>query len=151
MLEAELAFINNIDNIMIEVESFIKYIIKDVFEKGASDVDAIGGCEIQWLNDKFTCMTYDDAINILQNNTSCLKSPVKSRTNLSKEHELFLVKHNNNVPIFVTDWPKEIKPFYMKECKDDASKVSIVDLINFKFNSSTTYCEDVYLRYKPSL
>ncbi|KAK1131171.1 hypothetical protein K0M31_017461 [Melipona bicolor] len=129
MLEAELAFINNIDNIMIEVESFIKYIIKDVFEKGASDIDVIGGCEVQWLNDKFTCMTYDDAINILQNNTSCLKSPVKSGTNLSKEHELFLVKHNNNVPIFVTDWPKEIKPFYMKECKDDASKVSAIDLL----------------------
>lgn len=128
MLEAELAFINNIDDIMIEIESLIKYVIKDVFEKGAADIHVIGGCEVAWLNKKFICITYDEAINILENNANSLSTPIKFGTNLSKEHELFLVKYNDNIPIFIINWPKESKPFYMKECKDDASKVSIIIL-----------------------
>lgn len=134
MLETELAFVNSIDNIMIEVESLIKYVVKDILVKCASDIHAIGGCEVQWLDKKFACITYDEAVNILQNNTSCLEIPIKYGANLSKEHELFLVKHNDNIPIFITNWPKEIKPFYMKECKDNSSKVSIVNLINFEFD-----------------
>ncbi|XP_006569056.2 probable asparagine--tRNA ligase, mitochondrial isoform X1 [Apis mellifera] len=129
MLEAELAFINNIDDIMIEIESLIKYVIKDVFEKGAADIHVIGGCEVAWLNKKFICITYDEAINILENNANSLSTPIKFGTNLSKEHELFLVKYNDNIPIFIINWPKESKPFYMKECKDDASKVAAIDLL----------------------
>ncbi|XP_068972123.1 asparaginyl-tRNA synthetase isoform X1 [Bombus flavifrons] len=129
MLETELAFINSIDNIMIEVESLIKYVVKDILVKCASDIHAIGGCEVQWLDKKFACITYDEAVNILQNNTSCLEIPIKYGANLSKEHELFLVKHNDNIPIFITNWPKEMKPFYMKECKDNSSKVDAIDLL----------------------
>ncbi|XP_076760778.1 asparagine--tRNA ligase, mitochondrial [Xylocopa sonorina] len=129
MLEAEIAFTNNLDDIMDEVESLIKYIVKDVFEKGASDIDVIGGREIQWLNDKFARITYNDAINILENNADSLENPITYGDNLSKEHELFLVKHNNDIPVFVINWPKEIKPFYMKECNDDTSKVAAMDLL----------------------
>lgn len=125
MLESELAFINNIDDIMDEVELFIKNITKDIFERGFSDVHAIGANEIQWLNEKFARLTYEDAINILKENASCLEQPITHGLNFSKEHELFLVKHNNNIPVFIINWPKESKPFYMKECKDDVSKVSV--------------------------
>ncbi|OAD61192.1 putative asparagine--tRNA ligase, mitochondrial [Eufriesea mexicana] len=114
MLEAELAFIDNINDIITEVELLIKHVVKDILEKGASDIYAIGGCEVQWLNEKFGCMTYDDAINILQNNASYLK-PITFGKNLSKEHELFLVKYNNNIPVFIINWPKECKAFYTKE------------------------------------
>ena len=129
MLEAELAFINSIDDIMDEVELLIKNITKDILEKGASDIHEMKCPEVQWLNENFTRMTYDEAINILQNNEKSFQQPVTLETGISKEHELFLVKHNNNVPIFVINWPKESKPFYMKECENDASKVAAMDLL----------------------
>lgn len=129
MLEAELAFVDNINDIMDEIEMLIKYITKDIVEKGASDIHSIVGHDPEWLNEKFTRITYDDAIKILENNIKRLKQPITYGSPLSKEHELFLVEYNNNIPIFIMNWPKEIKPFYMKECKDDASKVAAMDLL----------------------
>lgn len=123
MLEAELAFIDSIEHIAGEVELLIKYIATDIMNKGASDVHSIGGGEPEWLNEKFTCITYDEAVNVLESNSSQLKQPVKYGDAFSKEHELFLVQYNNNIPLFVINWPKENKPFYMKECRDDTSKV----------------------------
>ncbi|XP_076236160.1 asparagine--tRNA ligase, mitochondrial [Calliopsis andreniformis] len=129
MLEAELAFIDSIHNIMNEVELLIKYITKYVVDKGAADIHSIGGQEPQWLNQKFACITYDEAVNILKENSKELNQPLTYGSAFSKEQELFLVKHNNNTPIFVINWPKEEKPFYMKECKDDTSKVAGMDLL----------------------
>ncbi|XP_053999725.1 probable asparagine--tRNA ligase, mitochondrial [Hylaeus anthracinus] len=129
MLEAELAFVDTIDDLIDQVELFIKYITKDVFEKGASDIQSIHCQEPQWLNQKFARITYDDAIKILENNVNQFKQPITYGTLLSKEHELFLVKYNDNIPVFVINWPQEIKPFYMKECKDDTSKVAAMDLL----------------------
>lgn len=128
MLEAELAFINSIDTIMDEVELLIKNVTKDMFEKGASDMHEMQCHEVQWLNENFTRMTYNEAINILQTNMKSFKDS-NIPTALTKEHELFLVEHNNNIPIFIINWPKENKPFYMKECKNDASKVAAMDLL----------------------
>ncbi|KOC67026.1 putative asparagine--tRNA ligase, mitochondrial [Habropoda laboriosa] len=130
MLEAELAFVDNIDVLMDEVELMIKNVINDMIEKATSDVDALGGLQVQWVDEKFARITYDEAFNILQNNANNLKKPVPNfGSNLAKEHELFLVEHNNNIPVFIINWPKESKPFYMKECKDDASKVAAMDLL----------------------
>ncbi|XP_076676389.1 asparagine--tRNA ligase, mitochondrial [Andrena cerasifolii] len=129
MLEAELAFIDSIEHIAGEVELLIKYIATDIMNKGASDVHSIGGGEPEWLNEKFTCITYDEAVNILESNSNQLKQPVKYGDAFSKDHELFLVQYNNNIPLFVINWPKENKPFYMKECRDDTSKVAAMDLL----------------------
>lgn len=123
MLEAELAFINSIDDIMDEVELLIKNVTKDILEKGASDIHEMKCPQVQWLNEHFTRMTYDEAVDILQNNEKSFQQSVTLETGFSKEHELFLVKHNNNVPIFIINWPKKSKPFYMKECENDTSKV----------------------------
>lgn len=129
MLEAELAFVNDINDIMDEVESMTKYVIQEIFEKGASDIEVIGGQEVQWINKKFARITYDDAISTLQNNSNYLEKSIMYGDSLTKEHELFLVKHNNNIPVFIINWPKEGKPFYMKECEDDGSKVAAMDLL----------------------
>ncbi|XP_017892798.1 probable asparagine--tRNA ligase, mitochondrial isoform X2 [Ceratina calcarata] len=129
MLEAELAFVNDINVIMDEVELMIKYVLKEIFEKGASDIEVIGGQDVQWLTEKFARITYDDAIDILQNNANSLEKSITYGDSLSKEHELFLVKRNNNIPVFIINWPKEGKPFYMKECEDDSSKVAAMDLL----------------------
>ncbi|KZC04428.1 PREDICTED: probable asparagine--tRNA ligase, mitochondrial [Dufourea novaeangliae] len=129
MVEAEVAFIDSIDDIMDEVELLIKSVTKDVVEKGAPDMHSFGCHEPQWLNKKFTRMTYDDAFKILENNVQTLEKPATYGTAFSKKEELFLVEQNNSIPIFVTNWPKEIKPFYMKACKDDDSKVAAMDLL----------------------
>lgn len=128
MLEAEIAFINTLDNLMDEIELMIKFITKELVEKGTSDMDVIGAHEPQWLNQKFTRITYDDAIRILENNVQILETPVTYGKTLAKEQELFLVEQNNNIPIFVVNWPKENKAFYMKECNDDTSKVRQIGL-----------------------
>lgn len=128
MLEAEVAFVNSIDNVMDDVELLIKNVTKDIFEKGASDMHEMQCHELQWLNKTFTRMTYDEAVNILKANSKCFQHSDISGT-FTKEHELFLIEHNNNIPIFIVNWPKESKPFYMKECENDASKVAAMDLL----------------------
>ncbi|CAK9804593.1 Probable asparagine--tRNA ligase, mitochondrial [Anthophora quadrimaculata] len=130
MLEAELAFVDNINILMNEIESMIKKVVGDILENSSSDISILGAQEIQWLNEKFVCMTYDEAFSILQNNADSLEQPPPEfGSSLTKKHELFLVKHNNDVPVFVINWPKESKPFYMKEYEDDASKVAAMDLL----------------------
>ncbi|TGZ32538.1 asparaginyl-tRNA synthetase [Temnothorax longispinosus] len=129
MLEAELAFLTSIEDLMEEVELLVKRVTERMIEKGASDLRAIGAPDPQWLNKTFACLTYEDALNVLNDNASQLQRPLKYGEAFTKEHELFLVQHNDGVPVFVVNWPKEIKPFYMKECADDASKVAALDLL----------------------
>lgn len=124
MLEAEIAFLTCIEELIEEVELLVKDVTERVMEKGASDLHAINAPEPQWLNKTFACLTYEDAFNVLNNHADQLQRPVKYGEAFSKEHELFLVQHNDGVPVFIINWPKLIKPFYMKECADDASKVS---------------------------
>lgn len=124
MLEAELAFVTCIEELLEEIELLVKRITERVIEKGASDLRTIDAPELRWLNKTFARLTYEDAFNVLNNYANRLNRPVKYGETFSKEHELFLVQHNDGVPVFVINWPKAIKPFYMKECTDDAFKVS---------------------------
>ncbi|XP_047352093.1 probable asparagine--tRNA ligase, mitochondrial isoform X2 [Vespa velutina] len=129
MVEAEKAFVSNIEEIAEEVELLVKTVTKNMLDHNPLDFHHIGATEPQWLNSKFGYMTYDEAINILNDHAVELQHPIKYGDVLSKKHELFLVKYNNNVPLFVINWPKEDKPFYMKECSNDSSKVAGLDLL----------------------
>lgn len=129
MLEAEIAFITCVEDLMEEVELLVKRATERMIEKGASDLREVDASEPQWLNKTFARLTYDDAFNVLVNHADRLQQPIKHGEAFSKEHELFLVQHNDGVPVFVINWPKVIKPFYMKECADDASKVAALDLL----------------------
>jgi len=124
MLEVEIAFVTYIEELTEEIELLVKQVIERLIEKGASDLRAIDAPEPQWLNKTFARLTYEDAFNVLNNHANRLQRPIKYGEAFSKEQELFLVQHNDGVPVFVVNWPKAIKPFYMKECADDASKVS---------------------------
>lgn len=124
MLEAEMAFIAHVEELVEEIELVIKEITKRLVEKGAADMHSIGAPEPRWLNKKFGCLTYEEAFNVLNDHANRLERPVKYGETLPKEHELFLVQHNDGVPVFIINWPKEMKSFYMKECTDDPSKVS---------------------------
>lgn len=130
MLEAELAFVTKIEEIADEVESIIKLVTTNLIEQGAEDMHSIGVSEPQWLNQPFGHINYDNAIDILKNNSDKFTSPIKYGDAFSKEHELFLVEHNNNIPMFVFDAPKLSKPFYMKENVADASKVRKLGIRN---------------------
>lgn len=66
----------------------------------------------------YTIMTYREAIDILSSSKHAFKATPKFEDGLSKEHELYLVKHNKNKPIFVIEWPSHLKAFYMKGSKD---------------------------------
>ncbi|XP_018312642.1 probable asparagine--tRNA ligase, mitochondrial isoform X2 [Mycetomoellerius zeteki] len=129
MLEVEIAFITRIEELIEEVELLVKQVTERMIEKGASDLRVINAPESQWLNKTFARLTYEDAFNVLNNHANRLQQPIKYGEALSKEHELFLVQHNDGVPVFVINWPKVIKPFYMKECTDDVSKVAALDLL----------------------
>lgn len=122
MLETETAFITSLKDMAEEIELLVKNITKALIEKGADDVRQLGAPEPIWLDRKFNYITYDEAVTILENHGNRLTFPLKYGDPLSKEHELFLVDHSNG-PIFVVNWPKQGKPFYMRECDDDSSKV----------------------------
>ncbi|XP_011880114.1 PREDICTED: probable asparagine--tRNA ligase, mitochondrial [Vollenhovia emeryi] len=129
MLEAELAFITRIEELIEEVELLVARVTERMIEKGAQELRAIDAPEPRWLNKPFARVTYDDAFNVLNHHADRLQRTAKYGEAFSKEHELFLVQHNDGVPVFVVNWPKTNKPFYMKECEDDASKVAALDLL----------------------
>lgn len=125
MLETELAFVSNIEDIAKEAELLLKSVTNYVVEKGGSDLRAIDAPEPHWLDKNFGIATYDEVTKILDNHADRLTFPLKYGDSLSKEHELFLVQHNNGVPIFVVEFPKDSKPFYMKGAAKDSTKVNI--------------------------
>jgi asparaginyl-tRNA synthetase len=73
-------------------------------------------------------MTYEEAVNILEKHQSKFEVPITKGENLKKEHELFLsnysLQHMKQDFIFVTHWPANIKPFYMKH--NHCSQVNII-------------------------
>lgn len=76
-------------------------------------------------SDPYTILTYKDAVDILTKAEGSFKVPPSFEEGLAKEHELFLVKQNNDRPIFVTDWPTHLKAFYMKESKESSTVSSM--------------------------
>ncbi|GLV35193.1 Asparaginyl-tRNA synthetase mitochondrial [Carabus blaptoides fortunei] len=132
MIEAETAFISELGDVMTVIEKLVKYVTESVANKCADDIVCVSesaNVNLSWLNKPFVTLTYDEALSILDKNLNKLSSGVNKEEGLAKEHEIFLVNHCGNVPTFVINWPKQIKPFYMKQCSDDASKVAALDLL----------------------
>lgn len=77
------------------------------------------------LSQPFIRMTYDEAMTLLQENSQHFQTKPTLGDDLGKEHELFLTKHAGNRPVFVTDWPKKTKAFYMRPKDDNSDVVSI--------------------------
>lgn len=132
MLEVEKAFVDSIHDICSFLEDMTKSVTNEILMKSESDV--INARlknsneklldNFSWIEKIFPIISYDDAISILEKNKSFLKQPINKSSGLAKDHELFLVKHFD-APIFVVDWPSEMKPFYMRHKKDES-------LVSFK-------------------
>lgn len=135
MIEPEIAFADLNDD-MILAEDMIKYVIRYVMKRCPDDLDFFNRFVDKGLqerlnhvaNSEFARVTYTDAVKILEKNNSKFEYPVSWGTDLQTEHERFLTEQVYGCPVFVTDYPKEIKAFYMRQ-NDDGKTVAAVDCL----------------------
>lgn len=135
MIEPEIAFADLQDNMQL-AEDMLKYIIKYVRENAQEEMNFFNKFIDQGLierldnvvNNKFERITYTQAIEILEKNKDQFEYPVYWGVDLQTEHERFLTEKIYKKPVFVIDYPKEIKAFYMK-LNDDKKTVAAMDLL----------------------
>ncbi|EGG16928.1 asparagine-tRNA ligase [Cavenderia fasciculata] len=127
MVEPEMSFINMQDNLDI-AEDFLKYTIQHLMTNCKDDMEFFNKLE-KTLTNRFVRLPYTEAIDILTKQTSTkFANPIKWGEDLSREHEKYLTSHFGDIPVFVINWPKDIKPFYMRE-NDDGQTVANMDLL----------------------
>lgn len=135
MIEPEIAFADLEGNMEL-AEAMVKYIIKYVMDECPEEMEFFNQFIEKGLFDKlnnvlnndFGRVTYTEAIDILVNSGKKFDYPVKWGIDLQSEHERFLSEEYFKRPVFVTDYPKEIKAFYMKLNKDGKT-VRAMDLL----------------------
>ena len=135
MIEPEMAF-SDLEDDMQCIEAMIKFVIKYVMEKCPQDIDFCNSFVDKGLKDRlnhvansdFARVTYTDAIEILKKNNDNFEYKVEWGSDLQTEHERYLTEKYFKKPTFVTDYPKEIKAFYMR-ANDDGKTVAAVDLL----------------------
>ncbi|KAF5304653.1 hypothetical protein FQR65_LT18847 [Abscondita terminalis] len=128
MIEAEIAFTTELEEVMLLIEDLIKSATREILSERSDDICKCKeeGVDFSWLNKDFVVLTYKEAVNILIN-AADFNGKFIPNSSLNKEHEKFLVKHCGDVPVFVVSWPKDLKPFYAKEVAD--SLVAALDLL----------------------
>jgi asparaginyl-tRNA synthetase len=135
MLEPEMAFCDLKEN-MDHGETLVKYLTRHAMEECPEDmalftkfVDKSLAKRIDTLlNTQFARISYTQAIDILKKSNKKFDFKVDYGTDLQSEHERFLAEEYFKTPVFLTDYPKEIKPFYMR-VNDDGKTVAAVDLL----------------------
>lgn len=129
MIEPEVAFIQK-DELMDLEEDFIKYCVRWALEKCQDDLQFLNQFVDKGLiarlesvvNTDFVRLTYTEGINILQEavkNGKKFEFPCTWGDDLASEHERYLVEEHFNKPVIMSDYPKDIKAFYMKINEDD--------------------------------
>ena len=138
MIEPEVAFYD-INDDMDLAEEFIKYCVRWALEKCADDVkflnDMFDKSLIERLEgvlkEKFVRLKYTDGVKILEDAVKAghkFEFPVFWGMDLASEHERFLVEDHFKCPVIMTDYPKEIKAFYMKQ-NEDGKTVRAMDVL----------------------
>ena len=135
MIEPEMAFYDITDNMDL-AEDFLKYLIKYVLENCSDDLEflnkMVDKALLERLNfvleNSFIRKTYTEAIEILMASGQKFEFPVKWGLDLQSEHERYLVEKHFNCPVILTDYPNEIKAFYMKQ-NDDGKTVRAMDVL----------------------
>ena len=135
MIEPEVAF-NDINDNMDLAEDFLKYVISYVMEKGKDDIAFLSKMYDEELierlnfvlNNRFVRLTYTEGVEILEKCGKKFEFPVYWGADLQSEHERFLVEEHFKCPVILTDYPKEIKSFYMKQ-NDDGKTVRGMDVL----------------------
>jgi asparaginyl-tRNA synthetase len=135
MIEPEMAFTDLEGNMQI-AEDMVKYIVEDVLKQMPEEIDFFDQFVEKGLrnkleslvNSKFNRVTHHDAIQILKDSKRKFENKPEFGKDLATEHEKFLTEEHFKSPVFVTNWPKEIKAFYMR-LNDDQKTVAAVDLL----------------------
>lgn len=135
MLEPEMAFCDLAGN-MDHGEELIKYLTRHVVENCAEDLDlftrfvdkSLAGVLDVLMNQTYERITYAQAIDLLLASKKSFEFKVLPGGDLQSEHERFLAEDYFRKPVFITDYPKTIKPFYMR-LNDDGNTVAAVDLL----------------------
>lgn len=135
MIEPEMAFADLNDNMKM-AEDMLKYIIRYVMEHAPEEIEFfnrfIDNGLIERLNhvvnSEFAHVTYTEAIELLQKNKENFEYPVDWGVDLQTEHERYLCEKVFQRPVFVTDYPKEIKSFYMR-LNEDGKTVAAMDCL----------------------
>lgn len=136
MLEAEMAFIDQLDQLLDVTEASIRDTTSHVIETCSEDIRFFNQYVDQSLSERlerslarpFARMTYTEAIDVLQRAPKKFNFPTTWGSSLQSEHERYLASEYCEGPVFVTDYPTEQKPFYMR-ANDDGKTVSCFDLL----------------------
>lgn len=135
MIEPEIAFADLGDDMDL-AEDMLKYVIKYVMEQCPEEMEFFNSFVDKGLLDRlnhiissdFGKVTYTEAVEILKKSGKKFEYPVEWGTDLQTEHERYLTEEVFNRPVFVTDYPKEIKAFYMR-LNDDNKTVAAMDCL----------------------
>ena len=138
MIEPEVAFYEIEDNMAL-AQDFIQYCVRWALEKCTDDVNFLCNMYDKELidrlkfvvNNDFKRLTYTEAVEILKKAVADgykFEFPVDWGTDLQSEHERYLVEQHFKCPVILTDYPKEIKSFYMKQ-NDDGKTVRAMDVL----------------------
>ena len=135
MVEPEMAFCD-INGLIKLAEEFLKYIYKHVLESCFEDIEFFN----QWQNSSvistleniiasdFEHITYTEAIRLLNNSDQQFAFPVEWGLDLQSEHERYITEHLFGKPVVITNYPKDIKAFYMR-LNDDQETVAAMDIL----------------------
>ncbi|HRX08484.1 MAG TPA: asparagine--tRNA ligase [Candidatus Limiplasma sp.] len=135
MIEPEIAFADLFDDMAL-AEEMIKYVITHVLHEAPNEMNFLNSFVEKGLIEKLTSLvdsefvrcTYTDAIEILKNSGAPFEYPVSWGVDLQTEHERYLTEKHFGKPVFVYNYPKEIKAFYMR-LNDDNKTVAAVDML----------------------
>ena len=135
MIEPEISFADLNDDMAL-AEDMLKFVIKYVLENAPEEINFFNNFVDKGLverllhvaNSDFGRVTYTEAIEILKKNNDNFDYPVEWGSDLQTEHERYLTEEVFKKPVFVTDYPKEIKAFYMR-LNDDGKTVAAMDLL----------------------
>ena len=135
MMEPEMAFAD-LNDLMDNEEAMLKYIIKYVLDNAPEEMKFFDSFVEKGLidrlnhivNSEFARVTYTEAVDILQKCGAKFENKVEWGIDLQTEHERYLTEQIYKRPVFVTDYPKDIKAFYMKQ-NPDGKTVEAVDCL----------------------
>lgn len=135
MIEPEVAFNDNVDNMNL-AEDFLKYLIGYALEHCKDDIEFLAKMYDEELverlrfvvDNEFVRLTYTDGVKILEESGHKFEFPVYWGADLQSEHERYLVEKHFKRPVIMTDYPKEIKSFYMKH-NEDGKTVRAMDVL----------------------
>ncbi len=135
MVEPEVAFADMNDAISLS-ERMLKFVVNQVMEKCPDDIDFFNlrvdkTCKqrlTDFVNQDFKVCDYTQAIDILQKSGVKFETPVEWGIDLGSEHERYLAEKHFNAPVALTNYPKDIKSFYMRQ-NDDGKTVAAFDVL----------------------